>query len=100
VDFSNPEDDSEQEKNPIFKPYVGDCLMKLKTGPPENPVYLWRVILTDRNVKKVWPEDNHDYDNNCEHKDLYWAIDFNKKLITLCNECDKFAYGHKVAKND
>lgn len=97
MDFSNPEDDLEQEKNPVFKPYVGDCLMKLKTGPPENPVYLWRVILTDRNVKKVWPESPSE---DCLHKDLYWAIDFNKKLITLCNECDSFAYGHKVEEND
>lgn len=97
MDFSNPEDNLEEEKLPVFKPYAGDCLMKLKTESPDDPIYLWRVVLTDKNVKKIWPEE---HDGSCEHKDLYWAIDFNRKFITLCNDCESFAYGHKVMENE
>jgi hypothetical protein len=71
--------------------------MKLKTTSSDKTVYIWRVVLTDKNIKKVWPKK---IEGNCKHKNLYWAIDFNKKLITLCNECDSFAYGHKVEENE
>lgn len=97
MDFSDPEENLDQESYPTFQPYVGDCLFKLKTDSPED-IYLWRVVITNKNIKKVWPK-THD-NSDCRHEDLYWAIDFNKKLITLCNQCDSFAYGHKVKEND
>jgi hypothetical protein len=97
MDFLDPEENLEQEQSPIFQPCVGDGLMKLKTNSPDNPIYIWRVILTGKDIKKVWPGK---IQGDCKHNDLYWAIDFNKKLITLCNECDDFAYGHKVEENE
>lgn len=97
MDFSDPEENLDQESAPTFQPYAGDCLFKLKTDPSEKDIYLWRVVITDKKLKKVWPGSPSE---KCLHKDLYWAIDFNKKLITLCNECDSFAYGHKVEEND
>jgi len=97
MDSFDSEEDLEQEKIPLFQPYVGDHLMRLKTDPQDDDIYIWRVIVTDNKIKKVWPgEESQD----CPHKKLYWAIDFNKKFITLCNECDSFAYGHKLAEND
>lgn len=54
-------------------------------------------VLTDKKTKKVWPIDDN---SKCKHQDLYWAIDFNKKIITVCNDCDSFAYGHKVMENE
>lgn len=84
------------DEHPVFEPSRGDMLVKLKTPTP-NDIYLWRMIVTPLNIKKEWPGKEK---IDCEHNDLYWAIDFNKRLITLCADCQNFAYGHKVKENE
>jgi hypothetical protein len=93
MDSVNPEENVEDSLS--FRPHIGDGLVKIRRSP--EPIYLWRFIITDKNVKKVWPEEPKE---ECNHSDVYWAIDFNKKLISICNECEGFAYGHKVEEDE
>jgi hypothetical protein len=80
-----------------FSPTSGDVLLELKKNYPDNlnpkeRVFIWRMIVTDRKIKKVWPEKNT---SECSHKDVLWAIDAKRRLITLCEECGDFAFGQE-----
>jgi len=93
MDSLNPEEFNNRIS--LFEPNRGDHLMKLKNSPPDNDIYIWRVVFTDKKIRKVWPGESS---AECDHSDLYWAIDFNKRFITLCNECQEYAFGHEVEK--
>jgi len=95
MEFNSQGEDLFNEEYPEFEPSRGDMLVKLKTSSAED-VYLWRMVITPLDIQKEWPEED---DSDCPHTDLYWAIDFNKKFITLCADCQNFAYGHKVKEN-
>jgi hypothetical protein len=99
VDYVDPEHTTDDENiNFLFKPHLGDFLMKVKEKSSDKTIFVWRVILTDQKIKKMWPVENDNID--CDHKDLYWAIDFEKRFITLCNDCQNFAFGHKVIEDE
>lgn len=97
MDFNEKDIDDEQEKRfDFFEPNRGDFLLKLKTNHSKQEVYVWRMIITGTDVRKIWPGDD---DIECEHKNLFWGIDFDRRFITLCNDCENFAFGHKVDEN-
>jgi hypothetical protein len=97
--FSSSDKDNYEQEYPKddFNPAMGDHLLRLKdsNGPEEN-IFVWRMIVTSKDVKKIWPTKYHD--DNCDHENLFWAIDFKKRLITLCNDCESYAFGQKVEK--
>jgi len=99
MDFSSQNDDVDERKENVkfgFDPSRGDFLLELKEhGGPES-IFVWRMIITPKNIKKIWPIENHD--DHCDHENLFWAIDFKKRLITLCNDCESYALGQKVEK--
>jgi hypothetical protein len=95
MDYNDPEKDIENQSSNTFEPLLGDHLLKIKTNSPDD-VYLWRIIVTDKKIIKQWPIENDNID--CKHEDLYWGLDFKKRFITLCNDCERFAFGHKVRK--
>jgi hypothetical protein len=78
-----------------FAPSSGDVLLELKTQIAKRlgKTYIWRMIVTGKDVKKIWPDDNDD--SECPHEDVLWAIDSKVRPITLCEECGEFAFGHK-----
>jgi hypothetical protein len=77
-----------------FTPSNGDVLLELKTQTAKRygKTYIWRMIVTDKDIKKIWPED---IDSECPHEEVLWAIDAKVRPITLCEECGEFAFGHK-----
>ena len=99
MDFSSSDDlENEKWKSPAsFEPNRGDSLLKLKVSTYSKDVFVWRMIITAKDVKKIWPIEDDTYD--CPHEDLYWAIDFDKRLITLCNQCQNFAFGQKTEES-
>lgn len=96
--FNNSGKDENEQQYPKndFSPDMGDHLLRLKNanGPEEN-IFVWRMIITSKEIKKIWPTENHD---DCDHENLFWAIDFKKRLVTLCNDCESYAFGQKVEK--
>ncbi len=97
MDYVDPDIDDENESY-SFQPLLGDYLMRLKADSDKKSIFVWRIVLTDKNIKKIWPREDDGID--CQHKDLYWAIDFEKRFVTLCNDCQNFAFGHKVAEDE
>ena len=78
-----------------FSPSKGDVLLELKGQKTQEfgKTFVWRMIATDSNLKKVWPNDETE---KCSHDDVLWAIDSKNRFISLCEECGEFAFGHKT----
>jgi len=78
-----------------FSPSKGDVLLELKGQKAEKTgkTFIWRMIATDSRLKKIWPNEEL---AKCPHEDILWAIDSKNRLISLCEECGEFAFGHKL----
>ena len=94
--LENDHDCEEEHGDFNFSPVKGDVLLELKgeNAVKHGQTFIWRMIVSDHRVKRVWPKDIED--SSCPHEDILWAIDSNLRLISLCEECGEFEWGQKV----
>lgn len=80
----------------LFRPTQGDVMLELKgtaNSKRYGKTFIWRMVATSDQVKKVWPNEEKD---DCPHENVLWAIDSKIRLFSLCEECGEFAFGHKT----